>query len=53
MPTGGVLVVCALIGATLYVGGKVVHLKPIQKTNHVICRVVTFGQKCKPAKGTK
>lgn len=50
MPSGGILVLCAAIGAVLFVGGKVIHAKPIQKTNHAICRVVTFGQKCKPAK---
>jgi len=48
MPSGGVLLIAGLIGAVLFVGDKVVHLKPVQKANHVICRVVTVGQKCKP-----
>jgi hypothetical protein len=48
MPSAGVLLMCAAIGAVLFVGDKVVHLKPVQKTNHAICRVVTIGQKCKP-----
>lgn len=48
MPSGGVILICAVVGLVFYAGDKVVHLKPIQKTNHVICRVVTVGQKCKP-----
>lgn len=47
MPDGKTIVIIAAIGAVLWVGDKVVHLKPIQKTNHVICKVVTLGQKCK------
>ena len=50
MPSGDprIIVILAIIGAVLFVGDKVVHLKPVQKTNHAICRVATLGQKCKP-----
>jgi hypothetical protein len=50
MPSGGVLVLCAALATVMYVGDKVVHLKPIQKANHEICRVATGFQKCKTAK---
>jgi hypothetical protein len=48
MPPVGIILLCAAIGSVLYVGDKVVHLKPIQKTNHAICRVVSLDHKCKP-----
>lgn len=50
MPSAGIILLCAALGGVLYIGDKVVKLKPVQKTNHVICRVVTFGQKCKSKK---
>ena len=53
MPDGRTILILAAIGAVFYVGDKVVHLKPIQKANHVICRVVTLDQKCKPKAGGK
>ena len=49
MPTDPrVLLICAAVAGVLWVGDKVVHLKPVHKFNHVVCRVVTFDQKCKP-----
>jgi len=48
VPAGGVILICAAIGLVFYAGDKVAHWKPIQKTNHVVCRVVTVGQRCKP-----
>lgn len=53
MPSAGVLFVCGVLAGVLYVGDKVVHLKPVHKVNHVICRVATAGQKCKPPKAVK
>jgi hypothetical protein len=50
VPSGGVILICAAIGLVFYAGDKVAHWKPIQKTNHVVCRVATVGQRCK-AKG--
>ena len=48
MPSPGVLLLCAALASLMYVGDKVVHLKPVHKVNHVACRVITFGQKCRP-----
>lgn len=53
MPDGKTMLVLAALSAVLYVGDAVVHLKPVHKANHIICRVATFGQKCKPAKVVK
>jgi hypothetical protein len=50
MPSPGAMLAIAAIMGVLYVGDKVVHLKPVHRVNHVICRVATFGQKCKPPK---
>ena len=50
MPPVGIMLMCAAIGGVLWVGDKVVHLKPVHKVNHAICRVMTAGQKCKPGK---
>jgi len=46
MPTGGVIVVCAL-GAITYLYGvrPIVHV--VKKADHGICKVVTLGHKCK------
>lgn len=48
MPDGRTMLILAAIAGVMYVGDKVVHFKPIQKTNHALCRVATFGKKCKP-----
>ena len=53
MPSGSVVLMAAALGAVLYVGDKVAHVKPIAKANHAICRVVTLGKKCKPIQGAK
>jgi hypothetical protein len=48
MPSPGIMLLRGAIAGVFWVGDKVIHLKPVHKANHVICRVVTFDQKCKP-----
>ncbi len=45
MPPLGVLLAAAAVAGVLSVGDAVVHLKPVHKFNHVVCRVATVGQK--------